>query len=236
MRRYLIYFAVALLAFGIGSLVVIKIHWTTKEPITLKEKTISTETQKEKNVGRGFGSGSAIRKLNEPEYIPKLHKPTCRDKKIIPVWKELKKDKYFQERTENFYMNADCSEMFDIEKVDLNDDGQKEFIFWGNNGNLCGATGNCDVWIYEKKKSVYKKLLQSNAYNDGTNKWFELSKNKKNKYRNFVLKGHASGYETTVRFYEFNGKTYQESKCLFEDYFLNEKVPFVETCEEAWKK
>jgi hypothetical protein len=231
MRRFALYFAVALLAFGSGSLIVIKIHWTTKESITLKEKTILTETQKEKNVGRGFGSGSAIRKLNEPEFIPKLHKPTCSDKKLIPIWNELRKDKEFKDRQKEFYQEADCSDSIEIQRVDLNGDGQKEFIIWGRY-NFSSATGNRVVWLYEKKKGKYKQLLQSYAYNDETNKWFEVKRAKSNGYHNLLLKTHYTASETTYEFYKFNGKKYIENKCLFYSYFIDEKKTTIMTCKE----
>ena len=232
MRRYILYIAVALLAFGIGSFVVFKFYWITEEkPNIAEEQKSIAEIQIEKHFGTGFGIGSSERRLNEPIYIPKLHKATCSDKKLLPIWNELKKDKDFREAAKDFYMQADCTEMLDVQKIDLNDDGQKEIVLWGQNGNLCGATGNCTLWIYENKNGKYKLLLRAGAYNAET-RWFEVKKAKSGGYRNLLLKTHFSGYETTYAFYKYNNNKYVKGKCLIYSYFISEDEPSVMTCKE----
>lgn len=235
MRRYIFYLAVALLAFGIGSFVVFKFYWITEVKLVSKEGTnIATETLPEKSFGTGFGTGSSERRLNEPVYVPKLYKATCSDKKILPIWNELRKDKEFKQREKEFYQKADCSDLIEIDKIDLNDDGQKEFVIWGRY-NFCGGTGNCALWIYEKKKDKFKQLLQSSAYY-GESRWFEAQKNKTNGYSNLLLKGHFTAAETTYSFYKFNGRKYVENKCLFEVYSMNEEKPSFMTCKEYDEK
>ena len=232
MRRYTFYLSVALLAFGIGSFVVFKFYWLTDKNEIIVEKTNSTtETQSEKYIPSGFGIGSGERRLNEPVYVSKQYKPDCSDRKILPVWKQLIKDKDFREAAKDFYMHADCAEMLDVKKIDLNDDGQKEIVLWGNNGNLCGATGNCNLWIYENKNGKYKLLLQAVAYNDEL-KWFEAKKVKANGYRNLLLKTHMSGYETEYVYYKFNGNEYLNNKCLMYVYAMSEEKPSIMTCKE----
>lgn len=252
MKRIIFCLFVALTTFGLSTLIMFRYDFEfSKQVFSADSKKITETNVWKKPVGTGFGrdflteqtnepTGSgfatATRGKNEPVYEPKLHKPTCTDKKILPVWKVLKEDDEFKEFSKDFFQKADCSKMFDVQRVDLNGDGKNEYIFWGNNGNLCGATGDCKLWIYERKNGNYRKLLRAYAHNDRVEKWFELSKRKSKGYRNLVLKGSYSGYETTVYFYEFNGKIYKENKCLFEDYSLNEKKPSVQTCEEAWKR
>lgn len=237
MRRYVFYLAVALLAFGVGSVVVFKVYWITEEkPDHREEANVTTQIQPEQISGTGFGVGSSERRLNEPVYVPKLHKPTCHDRKIIPIWNELKKDEVFKEREEEFYQTGDCRELIEIDRIDLNNDGQKEFIIWGRY-TFSGATGNCVIWIYEKKNGQYKQILQSNAYKNGDEEqWFEVRKTKTNGYRSILLKVHASGYETIEQYYEFDGNQYNEVKCLFLSYFPDENNPSIMTCKEAWEK
>ncbi len=232
MRRYIFYLVVSLSAFAIGSFLAFNFYWKAGEKNIYEKTNISIESQPKQNFGRGFGTGFGERRLNEPVYVPKLHKPTCNIKGLLPVWNELIKNKEFKEREKEFYQDADCALMFDVKKVDLNNDGQNEIVFWGNNGNLCGATGNCALWVYEKKGNKYKLLLQSIAYRDGAEEWFEVKNVKTNGYRNLLLKGHFSGYETTHSFYRFNGDRYIETKCWFEIYWMNEEKPSIMTCRE----
>ena len=101
MRRYFLYLAIALLAFGIGLFAVLKFYWITEEkPISKKENIVATETQPEKYVGRGYGEGYG--RLNEPVSEPQQHKATCSDKKLLPIWNELRKDKEFKESDKEF--------------------------------------------------------------------------------------------------------------------------------------
>lgn len=234
MRRYTFYLAVALFAFGIGLFFVFKFYWKINETVNINEtKHIETEVVTDKNVGRGYASGNSSIFNQTVSNVEKPH-ITCGDKNILPFWNELRKDKRFRERAKDFYMEADCSEMLEIQKIDLNSDGQKEFVLWGRNGNLCGGTGNCDVWVYERKNGKYKLLLQSNAYNDET-KWLELKKAKSNNYQNLLLKTHYSAAETVYEFYKFDGKKYVENKCLFYDYYSADKKPAIMTCKERFK-
>ena len=231
MRHCALYFVVALLTFGIGSLAVSGSHWGTGEnPIDNEEANITVETQPQKNFGTGFGTGSSERRLNEPVNVPKHYKAICRDAKILPIWNALRKDKEFKEHEKVFYQEADCSNAIEIQKTDLNGDWQKEFIVWGRY-NFCGGTGNCVLWIYEEKNGKYKQLLQSYAYY-GEEKWFEVKKSKTKGYRSLLLKGHFTGYETTYHSYEFNGSRYVESKCLFEIHSMDEENPLIMTCKE----
>ena len=233
MHRYLLYLASALLAFGLGVLIFKFYRAAGEKPAMAEEKQVTAAPRSDKIVGTGFATNfrSGNAQTDVPGYVPKLYKPNCSDKNLLPIWNELRKDKEFRESAKDFYMDANCSKMLEVQKLDLNNDGQKEFVLWGKNSNLCGGTGNCTLWIYERKNGRYKKLLQSVAYNDET-KWFEVKKAESNGYRNLLLKTHYSGYETVYEFYKFNGSKYVENKCLFYEYMVNIKEPFVMTCKE----
>lgn len=235
MRRIGFYLAVALLAFGIGSFFAFGFHWRAEEKNIYEEDLNTTKkTQMEEGVERGFGTAFSERRLNEPVYVPKIHKPTCTDKNLLPIWNELRKDREFKESEGEFSQTGDCAELIQIERRDLNDDGQKEFIVWGRY-TFCGGTGNCVIWIYEEKNSKYKQLLQSYAYY-GESKWFEVKKSKSNGYHGLLLKTHFTGYETTHSIYKFDGRKYVEAKCWFEIYSMNEDNPSFMTCKEYTEK
>ncbi len=240
MRLLAFYFTVAFLAFGIGILIVSKFYQKSENTIinVVETKII----QDKKNISKDFGTGSATsdRLMNEPVYVPKLHKPTCSDKKLLPIWNELKKDKEFKEREKEFYQKADCSEMLHIQKADLNDDGQKEIILSGNNSNLCDAAFSCFYWIFEKKGNKYKQILRSTAtgYNEIANytikRGIEIGKTKSNGYRAIILRG-GPGYQTFQSTFRFEDNKYEEKECLTFDVVLNNK-DWVRSCKEAWKE
>lgn len=237
MRRILFDLTIAFLAFGVGSFIAFKFYWKAGEkPLRNEETKITTEIKTEGYTGRGFATVDSTKRSNETDYEPKSRKATCGDKKLLPIWNELKKDKEFKEREkEGFYQAGDCSELIEVERKDLDDDGQKEFIIWGRY-DFSGATGNSVIWIYEKRNGQYKQLLQSYIYKNGDEEWFEVKREKTKGYRNLLLKGHSSGYETIERYYEFDGNRYNEIKCLFLTYYPNENDPSVLTCKEAWEK
>jgi hypothetical protein len=236
MRRTLFYLSVALLAFGIGSFVVFKFYWMVDENSTVNEtkNELKTQTNKKIEYSKANGNSFIFTQTNESFSNNDKPKTICSDKKLLPFWNELRKDKRFRERAKDFYMEADCSVMLEIQKIDLNNDGRKESVLWGKNGNLCGGTGNCDIWVYEKKNGKYKLLLQSGAYNDET-KWLELKKAKSSNYQDILLKTHFSAAETVYEFYKFNGNKYIENKCLFYDYSLREEKSAILSCKERFK-
>ncbi|HVE58620.1 MAG TPA: hypothetical protein VNB22_17430 [Pyrinomonadaceae bacterium] len=228
MHRYPFYLMCALVTFGVGLFVSIGFYLKPFE----KNDTAEAQKRTENVVPRGsFVEEPVFYETSQEPADDEKEIPVCRDKRLTPLWNELKKDKTFRESVDYFDVDADCSEMLELQKTDLNGDGQKEFILWGSNLKLCGGTGNCHIWIYEKKKGKYKLLLQSVAYNDAS-KWFEPKKAKSNGYRNILLKTHSTAAETTYQFYKFNGAKYVEYKCLMYKYTLDEKKPSIKPCRE----
>jgi hypothetical protein len=235
MRHYVFYLACGLLTFGFGLFISIGFYSKTVERSNdIKSQSPAKIADKKNDLIEPVFYQTAVRPADDKREIKEI--PVCRDKKLAPLWNELKKDKEFRERVEGFYKNVDCTDLFDVKKIDLNNDGQKEFVLWGNNDSLCGATGNCAIWIYEKKNSEYKLLLQSYAYRDGENEWFEVKNLKSNGYRNLLLKGHFTRAETIYHFYKFNGAKYVEDNCLMYKYTLDEKKPSIMTCREHSQK
>lgn len=173
--------------------------------------------QTENNAGYDFdlSNSSFSAQTNLVTNIENKPKLSCTDIELLPVWNELKKDRQFRSRKADFYTTADCADMLEVQKIDLNDDRQNEIVVWGNNGNLCGGTGNCDVWIYEKINGKYKQILQSYAFHELKEKWFEVKQVKSNGHRNLLLKGHHTASETIENYYEYNGSRYKQKKCLY---------------------
>lgn len=159
----------------------------------------------------------------------------CNDKKLLPIWNELKKDKEFQKRADDgFYREAECSIMLDFKKIDLNDDGKKEIVLQGNNPNLC-QRDDCLIWIFERKGSKYKQILQSSATSDAEvssytdKRGLTIHKAKLYGYKTITTKGGRSAL-AIQHTYQFDGNQYRKTECLTFEYQVNgEQV--IETCE-----
>ena len=167
----------------------------------------------------------------EPVYPKKL---SCYDLTILPIWNVLKNDEQFKERVGFSDDSPDCSEMLEIERVDLNGDGSKEILVRGKNFHLCGATGNCGFWVFEKLRTRPRMLLSASDYVDVSDLGEQVLKTRTNGYSDLLLKGHFSAAETGHYTYKFDGQKYIETKCMYEvPKFIQTEVSWeMITCDE----
>ncbi len=145
-------------------------------------------------------------------------KPFCHDKKILPVWDELKRDKDFQESIEVSDGTTDCAGMFEYKAVDLNRDGQMEIMLRGKTVSFCGGVGNCMMWIFERKGGRYRTLLATTDYVDASEMGSQIRKTRTNGYADLLLKGHIDAGNTHHVYFNFDGKKYRQGKCLVDAY------------------
>ncbi|MGI8786995.1 MAG: hypothetical protein ACR2HG_04445 [Pyrinomonadaceae bacterium] len=235
MRRYTFYLAVALLAFGIGSVFVFQYYWKTENIVS------SVDIRSENNVStRNRGSISSDIQKQDSQMLAsdspsddKKTEFTCNNKILSAVLNDLRKDESFEEDARNFFKDkksVDCNDILYIkENIDLNNDGIMEADVRSNSSLICGASGNCSIWIYGKHRKTYKQLL----YGFGVE--YKTKQNSTNGYRDILVVEHASccsSYQTT---YKFDGENYKEDKCSFID---SEKPSGknVITCESARKE
>jgi hypothetical protein len=187
---------------------------------------ISREQPAEENIG--VTSTQNFRTL-APQNSGQGRVLSCYDLNILPIWRELKSDSQFIERlsVSNGVMN--CSDMVEIRKVDLNQDGVKEFLVHGKGPYLCSAMGNCGFWVFEQKQPGVRILLTAadRVHVQGIDDAIQRSRSRG--YSNLLLKEHFSAAETTYRTYVFDGRRYIEDRCSYE-------VPkYDREGEGAWK-
>jgi len=94
-----------------------------------------------------------------------------------------------------------------VKKIDLNKDGQPEYIVVIENGYLCGAHGNCTNRVYRKTGSEYQQLLAENG------EILTLEKTSTNNFRDLRLEGSNTAFESSGTVYKFDGKTYKAIEC-----------------------
>ncbi len=102
---------------------------------------------------------------------------------------------------------ADLAKVMSVKKIDLNKDGQPEYIAVIQNGFLCGAHGNCTNHVYRKSGSEYQELLAENG------EMLTLEKTSTNKFRDLRLEGSNTAFEGSGTVYKFDGNAYKESEC-----------------------
>lgn len=211
MRRITFYVFVALITFTLGSFIAFTFFWqSNKEPLTSAKQEVSA--------ARFIDYNQTIPPVEIPVVIDDFPTPFCHDKQILPVWNELKKNSYFKEWEESFFMSTDCADMLEVKYVDLNKDGTQEILLRGKNGNLCSAVGNCGFWIFQKRGKIYTNLLAWSDYSDITQMPDQVQKTVTNDYHNILLKGHISAGDTYYEYFKFNGQKYVQSRCLVDTY------------------
>lgn len=141
----------------------------------------------------------------------------CYDPNILPLWKELKADAQFQEWLDGTGGVINCADMVEIRKVDLNRDGQDEALVRGKGPTLCGATGNCGFWIFNKKGMKWTAILSGYDYSE-YEAWDQqvVQRGSTRSYSDILLKTHHTAAETSFRTYKFDGAQYKETRCMYE--------------------
>lgn len=240
MRRYSFYIFIALLTFGTGSFIALNLYWNYREKLHTPTNTVSFNNYLSQPDFRKSFVQYTDSSQDQETLTKKSDKPTCKDKRILRVWKEVIKAENFREWDSTSHEIYDCSDLLEIKQFDLNNDGQKEILVRGKTSpNLCGGVGNCAFWVFAKKGNKYKKLLFSTDFADITELPKQVKKTKTNGYFDILLKGHLTAADTTYRTFKFDGKTYKERKCLVNTYIRgtnpNPKWEFI-GCKEFFKR
>jgi hypothetical protein len=156
--------------------------------------------------------------------VPRIETPpppepselSCDDPDLLPIWQAVKNDKEFRDRTSNLGATLNCATLLDVKRVDLNRDGNDEFLVRGNDIPLCGGTGNCLFWIFEKRRSKMNLLLAASDYVDMAEMGDQVLKSRTRGYSDILLKGHFTAAETGYYTHRFDGLRYVDSRCMYE--------------------
>lgn len=128
----------------------------------------------------------------------------------------LKNDKEVSEHISEPHWGADkAAKGMSVEKTDLNNDGQPEYIVAMENVFTCGALANCPDFVYRKTGSEYQLLLRTFGR--------ELSweKTSTNKFLDLRSEGGNTAADGSFTIYKFDGSKYQANKCFNRIYATN---------------
>ena len=100
-----------------------------------------------------------------------------------------------------------------LKLVDLNGDGVPEAICQPNGFDICSATGNCPLWIFQKTAAGYKLVLQANSVQN-----FTIQSTRTNSFLDLVLGQHESATEQDLFVFRFQDGEYHLGSCYVADW------------------
>ena len=152
-----------------------------------------------------------IEKYPKIEQRKKPTRPICKDRRILPVWRPILRKATIQEWKDSIASHgvADCSKLFEVVYFNLNQRGPNEILVRANGGfPFCGATGNCSVWVFQKRGGRYVEILEAHDLFDVIPMGNQVLRSRSNGYHDLLMHYHHSASETGKTTYRWNGKRY----------------------------
>lgn len=113
-----------------------------------------------------------------------------------------------------------------VRKLDLNRDGQPEYLVELEEGHLCGALGNCPDWVYRKTGEGYELLLRTRG------RQLLLEKTSAGGYRDLRSEAGDTAWQGDFAIYQYDGKKYRANRCYLRKY-TGKRVKITPTkCQE----
>jgi hypothetical protein len=110
---------------------------------------------------------------------------------------------------------SECADSLPYEKMtmdayEIHNARLKLVAIWARNACLCGATGNCEFWVYQIQRGEYKQVLETGLVRE-----FGFLKATTNGLPDLVLWSHDSAQRYPGALWQFDGSVY-ESRCGWE--------------------
>lgn len=99
-----------------------------------------------------------------------------------------------------------------VRKLDLNRDGQSEYVVVLEEGVICGAHANCPNWIYRKTGDRYELLLQTRG------QVLLVQRASTNGYHNLRSEGSDTATQSSYAIYQYDGSRYRARQCFSREY------------------
>lgn len=146
---------------------------------------------------------------------------TAREKEAL--FRLIRRDKEFVKLLAEFANSpAETEELarssaqtMDVKKVDLNGDGQPEYIaeVGGEGGIFCGALANCPRWIYRRTRGGFERI----GYDDGSRR-LTPRKTSTRGYRDLRALAGSTAIEDAIVIYKYDGSEYRAADCFTRDH------------------
>jgi hypothetical protein len=124
---------------------------------------------------------------------------------------------------------SECADSLPYEKMtmdayEIHNAKLKLVAIWARNACLCGATGNCEFWVYRVQRGKYGQVLETGLVRE-----FGFLKATTNGLPDLVLWSHGSAQRYPGALWQFDGSVY-ESRCGWEIVSTYEELP-----DDRWK-
>jgi hypothetical protein len=226
MRRYILYIAVSLLAFGIGLFIVFNFHSKPVEPLVSSQPVGISEPEIYGQVFNAETEIPEVEQLNDEEKAAfDVLKPTInkwlRGERIESERQEISdelirevtgKDK-ISESEKRFWQETGFE--FTPYLIDVDGDKENELAV----RNHCAPVGNCLFWLFKKNENGYEILLKTENYVQR----FKLRRSKTNNYFDLETTSHGDAWSGGMRIYKFYGKEYILDSCFSYSYLFTDK-------------
>jgi hypothetical protein len=90
---------------------------------------------------------------------------------------------------------------------------------WGRSSCYCGATGNCQFWLFVADHGKHRLVLDTGLVRD-----FGFLKARTKGYRDLVLWSHDFAFRSPARLFQFDGNQYREA-CGWEEEYVGHELP-----------
>lgn len=105
-----------------------------------------------------------------------------------------------------------------VKLVDLNGDGTPEILLQAYDIHLCGATGNCEFWVYSRGPHSFRKLLDSRGPDGvGGIQLIQILPGKDGGYHDVLTAAHDSADELGLTVWRFHNGSYVDAGCFYAD-------------------
>jgi hypothetical protein len=196
MRRYIFYFLIAITAFAVSIFFSLK-FLSVNEKLTENKQHFVADSQ-------ALAKEGALSETSLSDEI----RFVCRDGNLKTIWLDFLKEKELAEYLFNRLGETyDCAEMLKVKTLDLNDDGEDEYVasLWLN----CGSKGNCPTAIYWERSGKYSRLMYH------SNKMYvEITNTKNFGYRDIKTFFGLGLNGMYIETYTFTGKSYKRKQCF----------------------
>jgi hypothetical protein len=114
---------------------------------------------------------------------------------------------------------AKAQENMNVEELDLNNDGVKEYEVELSGPCSCGMV-NCSIYVYRKAGQGFESILD-----DAAGYGVELLKTSSNGYRDLLVTARDTAATQSQTTYKFDGKQYREAKSMLVQVETGETKP-----------
>jgi hypothetical protein len=110
-----------------------------------------------------------------------------------------------------------------VKFTDLNHDEVPEVV--AQSMADCSPTGNCSIWVFQKRSHGYKMLLK------GFGQAFTIQKSRTNGYNDIVLAAHDSAFDSGLTVFQYSDGAYADTACYFASWRVLQRDSYVDLKE-----